>query len=240
MDNGFFQLLFFAFLILASIFDGVSRRRKRRRRVEEMEREEAGGGEDGPGSGPSSFPEPARSLPDSVPARTGAPSSERETADSMVPDDLWTVLTGEARPNAGGDPPESPPVPDEVVSVEPSPGSVVWGERFPEATDELEPTSPPVATTPGSSPPVWTPAPPPATTSASPARPPRPAPAPAPSRPPARMMGGALPAMRGDAIYVELLRAGGRDSIRQAIVFAEVFGTPAALRPPRWEGGGVS
>ncbi len=249
MDDGVFQLLFFALLILATVFDGVSRRRKRRRRAEEMEREEEAGGDDGLGSGPSS-PGPARSLPGSAPDRTEAPSSERETADSMVPDDLWAILTGEERRDAGRGPPETVTVPDEVVSVEPSPGSVEWGERFPEAPGGLEPIPPPVATTPSSAgrPPVGTPVPAAAgTTSASPARLLRRAPSPAPAHRPAGMAGGrqALPAMREDAatprsVYVELLRSGGRGSLRQAIVFAEVFGTPAALRPPRWEGDGVS
>ena len=249
MDNGVFQLLFIALLILASVFDGVSRRRKRRRRAEEMEREEKAGGEDGLGSGPS-FPGPARSLPGSDPARTGAPSRERETADAMVPDDLWAILTGEERPGAGRGPPETSTVSGEVVSVEPSPGSVEWGERFPEAPGGLEPIPPPVATPPSSAghPPVWTPVPVAAgTTSASPARLPRRAPSPAPSRRPPGMTGArqALPAMHEDAarprsVYVELLRDGGRGSLRQAIVFAEVFGTPAALRPPRWQGDGVS
>lgn len=39
-------------------------------------------------------------------------------------------------------------------------------------------------------------------------------------------------------MYVNLLREGGRGSLRQAIVLTEVFGTPVALRSPGREGGG--
>lgn len=243
MDNGVFQLLFFALLILASVFDGIARRRKRQRRMEEMEWEEEAEGEDGVESGTSS------SAPSGSPARTGAPAGERETADSMVPDDLWAILTGEERPGAGRG---LPPVPDrdEAVAAEPVPGSVERAESLPERSGGRDPGPPPWATMPppSESPPAWRPAPPPPTarTPATPARVPRRTRSLAPSRREASMTRAqAFPAASEDtaksrSMYVELLREGGVNSLRQAIVLAEVFGTPVALRPPGRDGNGFS
>ena len=110
MDDGFFQLLFFGVLILASVFDAMTRGRRKRRRMEEMEREEDGAGEAGDGT---------------------EPTAERETADSMVPDDLWAVLTGQQQPQEGEKP--------RTASAEPTP----LPERVPERRPPPEPKPPP-------------------------------------------------------------------------------------------------
>ena len=258
MDGGTLQLLFLGLLILASVFDAVGRRRKRRRRMEEMEREEAAG--DGEGSGtsarwpadPGSVPEEAGTpSPRERHAPAGARAGGRETADSMVPDDLWAILTGEERSGEGrGGGPSTPgQIPEEDASGGPDFGTRETPERLPpmpESGRDPEPSWGDQPYAPGEAPPDWQPAPPPVVVRPDPPRMPPPAPAPLPSRrrtPPASVP-RAFPLPRGDHVqgagpmYVNLLREGGRGSLRQAIVLTEVFGTPVALRSPGREGGG--
>ncbi len=90
------ELIFFGVLILFSILESVARQRKQRQ-------EEAGGGE-APES-PSSRPE-ERSTRSSGTTRPGGPSSQ-ESAETMLPADLWEEIAG----LAAGRVPEAPTEP---------------------------------------------------------------------------------------------------------------------------------
>jgi hypothetical protein len=129
--DGLFQLLIIVFFVAASIFDAVSRNRKKQEQKERMEAEEeaeAGGGQARPSRprparsegapGPQRRPEQGREgrrkAPTGRPAEAGgtAPqrrSERRETAETMLPDDFWAILTGQPRP-------------DRTPQAEPSPG----------------------------------------------------------------------------------------------------------------------
>lgn len=88
MGEELFTLLFVLFIILASVLDAVGRSRKKKRRMEELEREDSSG---------EGKLEPAR---------------RREPAETMVPEDLWAILTGQEPPSQtrGEAPsPEEPP-----------------------------------------------------------------------------------------------------------------------------------
>ena len=224
-----------------------------------MEREEAAGDGAGAGTGastgwpadPGSISEEAGApSPREVPAPAGARAGGRETADSMVPDDLWAILTGEERSaeGRGGGPSTPGQIPEEDASGGGDFGTRETPERvspIPESGRDQEPSWGDQPTTPAEAPPVWQPAPAPVVVLPDPPRMPPQAPAPLPSRrrTPASVP-GALPRPRKDRVtlggpmYVNLLREGGRDSLRQAIVLAEVFGTPVALRSPGREGDG--
>ena len=188
MDDGFFQLLFFGVLILASVFDAMTRSRRKRRRMEEMEREQDEAGEAGVGT---------------------EPTGERETSDSMVPDDLWAVLTGQQEPQEREEP--------GTASAEPAP----LPERIPERRPPPEPKPPPKPSVPV---PVLSDR---YRASELLAR------TPIVARGTVRPT-GELTRRRIRSGYAELLRAGGADSLRKAIVLKEVLGSPAAFRAPSW------
>lgn len=110
MGEELFTILFILFFILASVLDAVGRRRKKKRRIEQMEREE---GESRGGVAPDAKED----------------ERPRETAETMVPEDLWAILTGQdpsARPEedeevpSAAEPPREPhiptPVPDDRMS----------------------------------------------------------------------------------------------------------------------------
>jgi len=217
MDNGLFQLLFFGVLILASIFDATTRRRRRRQKMQDMEAEESAE----PPADPEVYGEDIAIEPPDVRQPTApGPVRERETADSMVPADLWAILTG------------------------PDPGPT--GSRDSDVSGQAErPTRLPRQT----EAPKSRPEPTPMSTSPSELTLPPPAPEPAPvallatrqrmsaptsvRRAPtwiagAHTGGAALP-------YVHLLRGGGPDALRSAVVLSEVLGKPAALRPLGWD-----
>ena len=227
-----------------------------------MEREEKAGDREGAGVGtstrwpadPGSAPGDAGTpSPRQAPAPAGARTEEREMADSMVPDDLWAILTGEERSGAGRG--EGPPVrgriPGEDASAGPEFGTPEAPERRPPMPEESgrdrEPSWEDQPPAPAEEPPDWQPAPPPVVVLPDPPRMPPRAPAPLPPRrrTPASVP-GALPRPRGDRVqvagpmYVNLLREGGSGSLRQAIVLTEVLGAPVALRSPGREGGGLS
>jgi hypothetical protein len=120
MEDGLFQLLFILFFIMAAIFDAVARSRAKRRRMEEMEGAE---GEEDVSAGADAEArsrrraEREREHRERIQARRKAPDGtggevvtrgetggggvqgegvpERETADSMVPEDFWAILTGQ-------------------------------------------------------------------------------------------------------------------------------------------------
>jgi hypothetical protein len=89
MEEGLFQILFFAVLIAASMFDAATRRRRRRRKMQEME------GEEGTVDSEQQSGEVAAGPQSSGRTAAPEPSGRRETADSMVPADLWQILTGQ-------------------------------------------------------------------------------------------------------------------------------------------------
>jgi len=86
MGEGVGQLVFILIIMAAAALDAMGRNRKKRQRMEEMDREEAEGGtatRTRPGQGPAG----------GGPAQGG---QERETAETMVPEDFWAILTGQA------------------------------------------------------------------------------------------------------------------------------------------------
>jgi hypothetical protein len=119
MEEGFLTLMFILFMVAASIMDAVGRRKKKQRRMEEMEAEEEAQME-GRASRPVSRQQGDRSEPsqpeayrqrrpegdsrarDTGPSTTttpgGGPQAEErdpESAETMVPEDLWAILTGQ-------------------------------------------------------------------------------------------------------------------------------------------------
>jgi hypothetical protein len=212
MDNGLFQLLFFGVLIVASLFDAVTRRR-RRQRMQEMEWEEETVG--------SEEQREEIAVGPQGPGRTAAPepSDRRETADAMVPADLWQILTGQ-QPLPGG------PVPEQPQSAEAPSAST----PLPEVRSTSEVDRPAELGRGGARP--RTPAPESTRKAPSPFEP-----MPFPKMPEPTWIGGRRSA--GFALpYVDLLRTGGGPgALRKAIVLTEVLGPPAALRPTGWDGG---
>ncbi len=227
MDDGIFSLLFFGVLILASVFDAMTRGRRRRRRMEEMEREE-----------------------DVEERVEPVGTAERETADSMVPSDLWAILTGE-QPVPGSESAQTPAsgpsaepdqqreaervLPQSEVILEPS--SDVEPEWVPESGEASKPEPVPELSPPQSR---GAPLPLPERSYRSTEAPPvetAPSEIGVSKRSQTPMPGliGVARARRpgGAAVYAELLRGGG-DSLRRAIVLTEVLGEPASVRPPGW------
>jgi hypothetical protein len=102
MEDGLFTLIFIALFIVMSVLDAVGRRRKRQRQMEDLE--EAGGGAEAEevgtavedhrtwGSGAAEAESPWQAGPETPSGAEG----ERETADQMVPEDFWAILTGQA------------------------------------------------------------------------------------------------------------------------------------------------
>jgi hypothetical protein len=217
MDDGLFQLLFFGALILASMFDVATRRGRRRRKMREMEREEAAEEQ-----AQSSGRRPDLRAGSDAEERTVA-TAERETADSMVPEDLWAVLTGEEPPR----PPKVESPPDR-----PRPEPV----RQAEAPPEIQPPPRPIPPTPV---PRGVPAP----IGSAPPAPPVTRPPPVVSS--SRELGGVSPVLGSRAVetadddrasrYVRLLRSSEVDSLRQAVVLREVLGRPVAYRQAGWD-----
>jgi hypothetical protein len=240
MEDGLFQILFFAVLIAASMFDAATRRR-RRRKMEEMEREEGTVGSE------QESEEVAAGAQSSGRTAAPEPSGRRETADSMVPADLWQILTGQQpfpeepgaeRPRSRTGSPSGSASPPEVGS--PSRGDLPAGIGRGARGRPPGPESKRRAPSPFEQAPFpKMPEPAAAPTYGAAARVPTPPPPAAPivpTRAPAwiagrRSAGLALP-------YVDLLRAGGgRAGLRKAIVLTEVLGPPAALRSTGWDGG---
>ncbi len=266
MQDGLFQLFFILIIVLASIFDAVSRNRKKRERMEEMEREEAEGevrAERGDEAPVATAERPRDGVLQGDRGGNGRdtgrgqdPSREEETADAMVPDDLWAILTGERRPPKPAPPSrESEEEPLEPVRTGSSPASArrPSHEPAPSAGSSSGPRSP------------WGRRPP------SPAPPRTPVPLPPPvevpgegevyqeieepwanlpditegeigfdERPRERESepgGRGAPRPRwGKRARVEanphtrLLVSGRREDLRSAIVLSEVLGTPVGLR----------
>jgi hypothetical protein len=260
MDDGFVQFLFVVILIFASLLDAVSRgKRKRRGPTGELPPEEEGATRP-----PVRTPRPTRAPTTRRPAGTrragdaptrpteaqgGGGPADRETADTLVPDELWAVLTGEAPPTRVPRPraPEAEPWSDEEDRWTgegvpyPREGESTEAETWrPESTtEELPTTEAPAEVLPEderrrpSAPLPWVLVPTemrprvhaPATAAA---------PSPAPAAAARRVVSAPLavhatrrsPAAR----YADLLRTGGVDSLRMAVVLREVLDPPVALR----------
>jgi hypothetical protein len=109
--DGLFQILILVFFVVASIFDAVARNRKKQEQKDRMDQEEAA--EQGapavrPGTRrppstarerESGGREQVRGRPQPSEGPRKAPVGEAEprtTADQMIPEDFWAVLTGQA------------------------------------------------------------------------------------------------------------------------------------------------
>ncbi|TVP77366.1 MAG: hypothetical protein EA352_03880 [Gemmatimonadales bacterium] len=113
--DGLFELIFILVFIVAAVLDATARRRKKKRRMDDMESED---------KGPSGRPATRGEAPEGASSSSGSPvgagsgagsggsgggsasrsGSDRETADSMVADDFWAILTGQPREQpSGGD-----------------------------------------------------------------------------------------------------------------------------------------
>ncbi|MEX2531302.1 MAG: hypothetical protein WD960_11065 [Gemmatimonadota bacterium] len=90
MEDGLFTFIFIAIFIAMSVLDAVGRRRKRQRQMEDLEETEAGADEGGAETGGSDAP---WWVGGEAPSEE---EGERETADQMVPEDFWAILTGQA------------------------------------------------------------------------------------------------------------------------------------------------
>lgn len=139
MEEGFVTILFILLFMAASVIDAVGRKKKRQRRMEEMEAEDSGeqwspdatGRDDSPvaveedpnryrrapgGGQPDEDRYRRASSREREPSPTpsaGAPPRERdeESAESMVPEDLWAILTGRAPERPAPEPDPGPRIP---------------------------------------------------------------------------------------------------------------------------------
>jgi len=139
VEEGFVTILFILLFMAASVIDAVGRKKKRQRRMEEMEAEDSGeqwspdatGRDDSPvaveedpdryrripGAGEPDEDRyrraPSRQREPSPAPSAGAPSSQRdeESAESMVPEDLWAILTGRAPERPSPEPDPGPGIP---------------------------------------------------------------------------------------------------------------------------------
>ncbi len=205
--------------------------------MQEMEREEAA--EVGVGQAEETQSDSRMS------GRTGTATRERQTADSMVPGDLWAVLTGQ----------QPPPTSETTTGTEEAPASAEWRtqqpqpELAPERAPSYEKTPPLEIERPSEV--QARPTPPlvlrpefhaPVTVTSGPYRP---GTAGSAVTTPAQAQAAANAAfsLRGErgrpgsaeaSEYTALLRQGGRESLRKAVVLKEILGAPAAYRPPGW------
>ncbi len=107
--------MFILFMVAASILDAVGRRKKKQRRMEEMDAEDDGA-ETYPGEVATRRREEGRGGRSEG---RGAPSPDRaaaegegvrdpQSAETMVPEDLWAILTGQPpRDRSGAEPQEA-------------------------------------------------------------------------------------------------------------------------------------
>lgn len=93
MGEGFGQFVFLLIILAAAAMDALGRNKKKRQRMDEMEREEAE--EAGTATAERPRPSDRYSRAPDAPGREQEASGERETADAMIPDDFWAILTGQ-------------------------------------------------------------------------------------------------------------------------------------------------
>jgi hypothetical protein len=127
--EGLGQLVFILILVAAAAIDAMARRGKKQRRMEEMEREE-----ERATTGTRDRPD-RQEAPRERGRQEGARAEqERETADAMIPEDFWAILTGEA-------PAEAPPGEgrrQEEPSRQPHIPMPVPGDRYSETREREE------------------------------------------------------------------------------------------------------
>lgn len=130
-----FTLVFILLIVLASVFDAVARNKRKRQQKERMEAEEAEEAE-------TDFrPDPRmRREPGGVRQEGGVATEERETADTMVPDDLWKILTGQLPEESPGQPAPPRPVPREEPREQPE--QEVPGPRYEWEKSRRQPETP--------------------------------------------------------------------------------------------------
>jgi hypothetical protein len=102
--DGLFQLLIIVLFVMAAVFDAVKRGREREQKKEEMEAAEEAEAVEFEVEGASPPPQPRPSRPRRPKAQ------EEESAETMVPEDLWAILTGQEPPSK----PREEPVPVEA------------------------------------------------------------------------------------------------------------------------------
>jgi hypothetical protein len=93
MGEGFGQFVFILILLAAAAFDAMGRNKAKKRRMEEMEREE---GEGGTATAERPRPSDRYSRAPDAQSQGQEAAGERQTADAMIPDDFWAILTGQA------------------------------------------------------------------------------------------------------------------------------------------------
>jgi hypothetical protein len=106
MGEGFGQFVFLLIILAAAAMDAMGRNKKKRQRMEEMEREEAE-----TGTATAERPRPSERY-SRAPEASGQEqprevSAERQTADTMIPDDFWAILTGQMPVEVEAPAPES-------------------------------------------------------------------------------------------------------------------------------------
>lgn len=98
MDEGIFTLIFILFMVAASVLDAVGRRKKKKRRMEEMEAEDEVA-DTSPGEVATRRREEGRGGTREGRGRPGperaAGGRDPQSAETMVPEDLWAILTGQ-------------------------------------------------------------------------------------------------------------------------------------------------
>ncbi len=241
-----FQLLFILIVVAAAIFDAAGRARRRRMPQPEEESEEVpvSPGEARTGAAQRRWEAAERggALEAPEPGTGTATREGRETADSMVPADLWAVLTGEASPGTRTRDPAGragTERSDDSRDVEPWDEMGIEGESvetIPPAPREREWKGDPTSIPWRPEPPPTPPAPAAPAAKAAPAVPPVPLPL-AAAR--ARRAPGRGPGKRASGAYSALLSGAGPGGLRRAIVLTEILGKPVALRRSTdpWEGG---
>ncbi|MEX0856450.1 MAG: hypothetical protein WD056_02665 [Gemmatimonadota bacterium] len=241
MDGGF-EVMFVLILVVASILDAVARGQKKKRRMEEMDREEQGEDASDP---VATIDEEDRwsGRPSDVSREVDAPSASRgseerrETSDSMIPQDFWAILTGEATIGK-----EAPEVEEEVRSNRPALPPIAKKEEFPDrAVQAGRKVEPGRRLDPSSSPlPDLLPVPSREGRGSTPRRP-------RATTGRATSLGlpeeggsawtdrtlGAPPEVRSrrrPSPYAKLLLSANHEDVRQAVVLTEILGPPVALR----------
>lgn len=229
MDDGIFTLIFILLVIFMSVVDAVGRKRQKGRRMEEMEREEEAARERRAqrGGGPAA----SRERPGAAEAEPE--EAERETADQMVPDEFWAILTGQEPPTRE---PEIPaPVPDDRMSDGRTPGtpsprktrrSAAWMEGI-EGREEPDRAQTPIAEDEeaayGGLGDPWGELGDISEGDVTARRP-------VPMGGPAVAGTGLSRRRRRQSRYTEMLESGTREDLRKAVVLREVLGPPVAFR----------
>lgn len=239
MDDGIFTLIFILLVVFMSVVDAIGRKRQKGRRMEEMEREEEAARKRRAQRGAG----PAASRERPGPAEAEPEEAERETADQMVPDEFWAILTGQEPPTREEPPADTPPrepeipapVPDDRMSDGRTPGtpsprktrrSAAWMEGI-EGREEPDRAQTPIAQDEeaayGGLGDPWGELGDISEGDVTGRRP-------VPTGGPAVAGTGLARRRRRQSRYTEMLESGTREDLRKAVVLREVLGPPVAFR----------